>query len=51
MSVVRRSGYEIYLIIDEFDSFANELLFYIDNSAPDLGLAEYKREAVKRLGT
>ena len=51
MSAVRRSGHEVYLIIDEFDSFANELLFYIDNSTPDLGLAEYKRGAVKGLQT
>ena len=51
MSAVRRSGYEVYLIIDEFDSFANEFLFYIDNSTPDLGLAEYKRDAVRGLGT
>ena len=51
MSAVRRSGHEVYLIIDEFDSIANRLLFDVDNSAPDRGLAEYKREAVKGLGT
>ena len=43
IKAVKRSKHEIYLIIDEFDSFANELLFYIDNSTPDLGLTEYKR--------
>ena len=43
MKAVRRRKHEIYLIIDEFDSFANELLFYIDNSTPDLGYAEYNR--------
>ena len=51
MSAVRRSGHEVYFIIDEFDSYANEQMFDVDNSAPDLGLAEYKRDAVKGLGT
>ena len=43
MSAVRGSGHEVYLIIDEFDSFANDLLFNVNTSTPDLGLAEYNR--------
>ena len=43
MSAVKQSGHEVYLIIDDYDKFATDLLFYIDNSVPDLGLTEYKR--------
>ena len=43
LNAVEQSEYEVYLIIDDYDKFATDLLFQIDNSTPDLGLGEYKR--------
>ena len=41
--VVRRSGRQVYLIVDECDAFTNRLLLSIDTSKPDLGLGQYER--------
>jgi hypothetical protein len=39
---VKGSGRQIYLIVDECDSFVNRLLLSVDTSKPDLGLKEYE---------
>ena len=41
-SKVKNSGHQIYLIVDECDSFVNRLLLSVDTSKPDLGLKEYE---------
>jgi len=41
-SEVKISGRQIYLIVDECDSFVNRLLLSVDTNKPDLGLKEYK---------
>ena len=40
--VVKLSGKQIYLIVDECDAFVNRLLLRVDTSKPDLGLKQYK---------
>jgi hypothetical protein len=41
-SVVRLSGRQIYLIVDECDAFVNRLLLSVDTSQPDLGRQQYE---------
>jgi hypothetical protein len=41
--LVELSGQQIYLIVDECDSFANRLLLSVDTANPDLGLKQYER--------
>ena len=41
-SKVELSGRQIYLIVDEYDSFITRLLLSVDTSKPDLGLKEYE---------
>ena len=38
--VVRRAKEKVYLIVDEYDSFANRLLLEIDTTSSDLGLGQ-----------
>ena len=40
--VVRRAKEKVYLIVDEYDSFANRLLLEIDTTSSDLGLGQYR---------
>ena len=40
-SAIRKAGKEIYLIVDEYDSFANELILQIDTSTADFGSSQY----------
>ena len=40
--VVKLSGRQIYLIVDECDAFVNRLLLSIDTRKPDLGLEQYE---------
>lgn len=42
LGAVEQSGHEIYLIVDEYDSFANRLLLDIDTTNNDLGRAQYR---------
>jgi hypothetical protein len=46
--LVRLSGQQIYLIVDECDSFVNRLLLSVDTRQPDLGLAQYKRDVADK---
>ena len=40
-NVVERAKEKVYLIVDEYDSFANRLLLEIDTTSSDLGLCQY----------
>ena len=40
-SVVRIANEKVYLIVDEYDSFANRLLLEVDTTSSDLGLSHY----------
>lgn len=44
LNAVKRSKQKVYMIVDEYDSFVNDLLFSIDTSAEDLGKAECERQ-------
>ena len=46
--VVGRADEEVYLIVDEYDSFANRLLLEIDTTVPDLGRAQYKSDVADK---
>jgi len=41
LGAVKQSKYELYLIVDEYDSFANRLLLNIDTTVDDIGLKQY----------
>jgi hypothetical protein len=45
---VTRANEEIYLIVDEYDSFANRLLMEIDTTTSDLGYARYKESVADK---
>ncbi len=47
-SLVELSGQQIYLIVDECDSFVNRLLLSVDTSKPDLGLQQYEATVAER---
>jgi len=38
---VKLAGRQVYLIVDEYDSFASRMLLQVDTSAKDLGSAQY----------
>ena len=40
LSAVKSSKYKLYLIVDEYDSFANKLIFSVDPSVKDSGLEQ-----------
>ena len=40
---VKESNNKVYIIADDYDIFATDLLFQIDTSTSDLGLSEYTR--------
>ena len=39
---VNSVGEEVFLIVDEYDSFANRLLLQVDTTSSDLGMEHYK---------
>jgi hypothetical protein len=42
-TAVKRSGKQVYLIVDEYDSFANRAMITIDTSKGDLGMEQYRK--------
>jgi hypothetical protein len=41
-NAVKRVREKVYLIVDEYDSFANRMLMQVDTTTPYLGYAQYK---------
>jgi hypothetical protein len=43
LTTVERSGKQVYLIVDEYDAFANRAMLTIDTSKEDLGMEQYRK--------